>query len=151
MTRDQILSSVKQAFDCYERPFQFVRGTCRCEECCEHETTMQGFTPGAIPLEELDNPGWDPICFASDEAFAYLLPSLAAVVLNHPNGYVDQFLFHLNNADRLARLNPSQAVAMVQVLDYLVLEHGPLLDQNRAADDLFVIRAQLQAIIKPSA
>jgi len=37
MTRSDILAEVWQVFDQSPRPTMFIRGTCSCEECMEHE------------------------------------------------------------------------------------------------------------------
>ena len=76
MTCDDVMRVVNTAFGDVPRPATFIRGTCDCAECREHEETMQSVTSENVPLDLVDNPGWDPICFASDEAFVYLMPGL---------------------------------------------------------------------------
>lgn len=56
----------------------------------DHETEMQAFDPDRLPLAQLNNPGWDPICFASNAAFGYLLPGLVKLVLTFADDYIDQ-------------------------------------------------------------
>lgn len=107
MKADAIIAEAERAFSGLSRPDMFIRGTCTCEECLEHEATMQSFVPENMPLDKLDKPGWDPICFASDEAFAYFMPGLVRLVLQHTDDYVQQFLFHLENADRVAAFTPN--------------------------------------------
>ena len=149
MNRHEILAEVRNAFSDLPRPVMFIRGTCNCEECLEHEETMQSFTPEALPLDKLDNPGWDPICFASDEAFAYLVPGLVEHVLEHTDDYITQFLYHLENSDRIARFTEEQARALLQVLDFLTLECAEILDINSAVDDLYRVRELLEPIASP--
>ena len=124
----------------------FIRETCSCEECLEHEAEMQAFDPDNLPLEKLDNPGWDPICFASNAAFAYLMPGLVRLVLDHADDYVQQFLFHVDQAERLDALSPAQALALARVLDYLALQEGEAVDNNLVADELIRAREGLEKL-----
>ncbi len=149
MKKDDIIAEAQQAFSGLSRPGMFIRGTCKCEECLEHEETMQSFTPDNVPLDKLDNPGWDPICFASDKAFAYFMPGLVRLVLQHTDDYVQQFLFHLENSDRIAVFTQKQARALLYVLDYLTLECSEILDNNLVVDELDRTREKLEAVVAP--
>lgn len=113
----------------------------------EHEEEMRTFPPQALPLDKLDNPGWDPICFASNAALAYFLPGLVRLVLDHTGDYAGQFLFHLEQPERLASFSPSQARALCDVLDFMTLERTAAVAESLAADDLFRTREKLQQII----
>ena len=144
MTREQILSEVQEAFGQPRRPDMFIRGTCGCEECLEHEAEMQTFNPDNLPLDKLDNPGWDPICFASNEAFAYFAPGLVKLVLDHPDDYIQQFIFHAQQPERLAAFTPGQARALVHVLDFLVLHEAKALENNLVVDELNRTRGKLE-------
>ena len=146
MTRYQIISEVKKVFGHFRRPDMFIRGTCRCDECMEHEADMQTFNPDDLPLDRLNNPGWDPICFASDEAFGYFMPGLAKLVLDHANDYIQQFIFHTEQPERLVVLTPEQAQALCHVLDFLVLHESEALDNNLAVDDVYRTREKLANI-----
>ena len=149
MKKDEVMAEVQEAFSGIRRPAMFIRGTCRCEECLEHEQTMQSLPATDMPLDTLANPGWDPICFASDEAFAYLLPGLVRLVLEHPDGYIRQFLFHLENSDRIAGLDQQQRRSLRNVLDFLTLEHADVLDSNLAVDELNRTREMLELATPP--
>jgi hypothetical protein len=149
MTRDEIISEVNVCFDSLPRPAMFIRGTCGCEECLEHQETMQSFTADDLPLDKLDNPGWDPICFASDEAFAYLMPGLVRLVLCHTDDYIQQFLFHLENSERIASFTGPQATALLHVLDFLALNEAEALDNNLAVDEPNRTRGKLEPVAAP--
>ena len=138
------MSEVQEAFAGVPRPAIFIRGTCQCEECLTHEQVMQSFTPSALPLAKLDNPGWDPICFASDKAFAYLIPGLVRVVLYHTDEYIQQFLFHLENPGRIALFTRPQAAALLHVLDFLAINEAGALDNNLVLDELNRTRKKLK-------
>ena len=68
-----------------------------CEECEEHDQTLLALDIDIIGIDELGNPGWDPICFASPEGKKYYLPALIRLSLDTmmDEFYLDQFLFHL--------------------------------------------------------
>lgn len=112
----------------------------------EHDGVMQRFTSADLPLEQLNNPGWDPICFASDDAFVYLMPGLIKLALDHTDDYIQQFIFHVEQPDRLAVLSSEQAQALTDVLDYLVLHKAKELDDNLVVDDLLRAKEQLEII-----
>jgi hypothetical protein len=140
MTKEQVISEIDKAFGGIGRPEMFIRGTCRCEECLEHEAEMQAFNPGDLDPDKLDNPGWDPICFASNRALGYLMPGLVRLVLDHTERYVDQFVFHVEQPERLAAFSPRQARALICVLDFLVLNEAGALDGGFVADAVFRAR-----------
>ena len=68
-----------------------------CEECEEHDQALLAVDIDTIGLDELGNPGWDPICFASPEGKKYYLPAFIRLSLHtmKDDFYLDQFLFHL--------------------------------------------------------
>lgn len=108
LRREKVLSEIWEAFGHYSRPETFIRGTCSCDECMEHEDNMQRFDRGNLSLEQLNNPAWDPICFASNEAFAYFMPGLVKLLLNHTDDYTQQFIFHVEQPERLSILHQSR-------------------------------------------
>lgn len=147
MTRNEVIDEVRNAFAGAPRPKMFIRGTCRCDECLEHEQDMQSFSPDDLPIQKLCNPGWDPICFASNQAFAYLVTGLVTLVLEHPDEYIQQFIFHVEQPERLEYFTPSQAGALIKVMDILVLEEAAAVDNNCAVDDLFRVRNELNRVL----
>ena len=70
-----------------------------CCECAEHDATLLAQDVNSIGIEQLGNPGWDPLCFASPEGFVYYLPALLRITLDTMDKpqehYLDQLLFHL--------------------------------------------------------
>jgi len=146
MTKDEIIAQVDQSFGNLPRPRMFIRGTCSCDECMEHEETMHSFALPDLPLDKLGYPSWDPICFASDNAFAYLIPGLVRLVLNHTENYVSQFLFHLDSPDRIAVLSKRQRLTLLHTLDYLFMNETEALDNNMVIDDFVRVRDKLEQI-----
>ena len=92
-----ILEEVKEMFATELRSEAFIDYN-HCEECADHNETLKKYDRNAIPLEELNNPGWYPICFVTPEAFRYLFPRLCELAYGVGNEYyLGQFLFHLEN------------------------------------------------------
>ncbi len=113
--KEEALAAVAEAFREVPRPQEFIWGTCRCEECLEHNQTLANHTPATITLEELGYPGWDPLCFANEQAFLYYLPAMMRLIFQDPY-YIDQVLFHLNCSSRPGPLTVPQAEALVRAL-----------------------------------
>jgi hypothetical protein len=143
MTYNEILTEVQNEFSGIPRPKMFIRGTCLCTECLEHEEDMQKFWPDNLPLHKLDNPGWDPICFASDDAFAYMVPGLIKLVLDYTDDYIQQFLFHIGQEDRIAILSKGQRCALIHVLDFLKVNSTYAIENNVADRDMKQTRKKL--------
>jgi hypothetical protein len=70
-----------------------------CEECAEHDETLLNHSIDSISLLELGNPGWDPICFCSNEGKKYYIPAFIRLSLEtmRDEFYFGQFLFHLES------------------------------------------------------
>jgi hypothetical protein len=80
MTDKEILALICSTFDGIERPAHFTNYK-HCEECAEHEATMQARTPDTLAIEDVENPGWTPICFLTPEGFQYFMPGLIRLAL----------------------------------------------------------------------
>ena len=52
------------------KPAHFVDHR-HCCECAEHDETLTTFDVDSIDLQQLGNPGWDPLCFSSSEGLIY--------------------------------------------------------------------------------
>ena len=106
----------------------------------EHNETMKAHTREDITIHELGNAAWDPMCFASDEAFVYYLPAMFRLAFG-PDDYIDQLLFHLDSPGRLDALDRKQAQAVLKALWVLVEERGHEI-QGTSAD------RQLESVIE---
>jgi hypothetical protein len=122
MDKGQVKAEVKRAFQAVSRPVEFTNAA-HCDECAEHNQTLQAHTPETISLAELGNAGWDPICFVWPTAFLYYFPAMARLVLDEPEDYLDQFLFHLTYEGEQSRFfhhfTPDQRQATLSVLRYI--------------------------------
>jgi hypothetical protein len=70
-----------------------------CCECAEHDDTLMTVDVNSIGLQQLGNPGWDPLCFTSVEGLLYYMPALIRLNLETmatpQKRYLEQLLFHL--------------------------------------------------------
>ncbi len=149
MTPTEAVQKVREAFRESLRPEGlFIDGTCRCEECEEHHRTLSSHDVDSITLEELGNPGWDPICFASDAAFLYYLPAMFRLAFEDDGYYIYQLLFHLNLPHRMAAVNRSQAIAMRLALDAWAELHAGGVEEECYRKQLDEALGRLEEIIQ---
>lgn len=129
MTPDDVIAEVQKIFAGVPRPEAFIRGTCHCDECLEHDRTLAAHTPATITLKELGSPAWDPMCFANDDAFRYYMPALIRLAFEDEY-YVDQLLFHLNCPGRVEAMTAPEAQAVQAALWALVENKGQTVLDN---------------------
>ena len=114
-----------------------------CCECAEHDETLLAADRDSIGLEQLGNPGWDPLCFTSPEGFLYYMPALVRLTLDTidkpTESYLDQMLFHLikdGPANSLvSACNEAQRKFIAQFLEYLVTQHSDQIAAEVFASD----------------
>ncbi len=129
MGTDSLLSAIDKAFEC-ARPEQMVRTPAHCDECAEHENTLQSVTPESVSLTQVGSPSWDPVCFITDEAYSHFMPGFARLALGRgDNYYLDQFLFHLESG-RIDSLNKAQCQALAALLDHLYVTNSTESEEN---------------------
>jgi len=81
MTDSDLLDAVARTFGGHPRPRVFTNAD-HCCECAEHNQTLSAHTPESLSVDDVGNPGWDPICFATPSA--YLFPSGVGPSGAHP-------------------------------------------------------------------
>lgn len=118
-----------------EKPEHFT-DFAHCEECAEHDQTLLSSTVRTIGLDELGNPGWDPICFCSEVGKKYYTPAFVRLSLESVNSefYFGQFLFHLesdgkNNKYYLA-CTPDQRTFIAEFIAYMISAFPLEIEQN---------------------
>lgn len=138
---DNVLRRVSREFSEIPRPKEFTNPD-HCCECADHDCTLQNFTPETISFNELGNPGWDPVCFMTDEAFKYFFPAFCRLAANgdHETWYLDQFLFHLNydgkRNSRWQSFDCYQRQLVREFLEALLETRAKEIEQNGDSDDL---------------
>ncbi len=144
MNENFYLKSIK-LFNCQKRPEIFLENPKHCSECVEHEETLQKYTYENIPIDELDNPGWNPICYISTTGFAYYIPAFIRLILEQTKDSecLGQFLFHINYNDSknkfLNYFSFEQKRFLISFLSYL-LENSPKYGIDKI-DEEYLIKA----------
>lgn len=145
MTSDfDILQRVQHAFAGCRRPEHFTDFT-HCEECAEHDELLRSRDIHTLRIEDVGNPGWNPICFISPEGFVYYLPALARLSLAEPDyahgWYGGQLLWHLCYDGHQNKLwlacTPEQRLSVVELLRHIGETRASLVDSELHTDDLF--------------
>ncbi|HEX6987819.1 MAG TPA: DUF6714 family protein [Planctomycetaceae bacterium] len=146
-SKADILAAIDAAFGREPRPEHFTNYR-HCDECAEHDETFRSRTPETIGLDELGNPGWDPVCFVNVEGYKHYMPAFARLALDgsevrqtseglpYRHGYLDQFLFHLWE-ERLAAFGDAQRGAVFNLLEYVLDEMPEEADRSSQVDRLF--------------
>jgi len=115
-----------------------------CCECAEHDATLLAYDVDSIGIEQLGNPGWDPLCFASMDGLLYYLPALIRLTLETMDTpqkrYLDQLLFHLirdgKDHELVRACSPEQRAFVAEFLAYVIDQYSAKLDGCTYADDL---------------
>jgi hypothetical protein len=146
-TDQRLIDAVRHAFGAEPRPEHFTNYR-HCCECVEHDALLASRDLDSLRLEDVNNAGWDPICFATAEAFRYYLPALVRLVFESAtteDWYLPQLLFHLivdglrNRRVRCCTAGQQRAVAavlrhVVETQPELVLHYGIEDDLQRALE-----------------
>jgi hypothetical protein len=134
-TAKQLLATAQHLFGNATRPQHFTNHT-HCCECAEHDETLNAHTPQTIGHDELGNMAWDPICFATEEAFLYYFPALVRLTLqgHGETYYFDQFLFHVildgPRNKRWISFDLEQRLFVVKVLEYMLENRTEAINRN---------------------
>ena len=117
------------------KPANFVNYQ-HCCECAEHEQTLSTSDVDTIDLEQLGNPGWDPLCFSSAEGLMYYMPALIRLTLDtmDKQAFIDQMLFHLiqDGIDNrlVSACSKEQREFMAAFLQYLVENYSSRIEEG---------------------
>ena len=144
--RESILRRLRDAFPEQMRPVDFTNRA-HCDECEEHHQTLAGKSQITLTREDLGQPGWDPITFATEEGYLYYMPSFCRVVMDcvGENCYLEQFLDQMNG-NRIEGMNPLQSSAVHDFLCFLRLSRAESLD----AEDKEVLDRRILALFNQS-
>jgi hypothetical protein len=118
-----------------------------CCECAKHDETLLAHDVDSIGLQQLGNPGWDPLCFSSPEGIIYYMPALVRLTLDTINSpqdrYLGQMLFHLikdgPNNRLVTACTTGQRNFIAGFLEYLIENHSSQIDDCYCSWD--VLRA----------
>ena len=88
---------IRKLFSGQHRPDHFTDYT-HCEECADHDATLQQYDNTSLPLDKVNNQAWDPVCFLTPEGFRYYYPRLCELAYGSGDDfYLESFLIHLEN------------------------------------------------------
>lgn len=137
MTTDEdIIEKIDRAFGPVERPVYFCTDHyVEYDEATEHDKLLASRTRKTLRLEDVNNGGWDPLCFSSAQGIAYYMPSLIRLVFaDNPHGYAQQMLFHLYSGYEHNKLwlycNKEQKEAVAAFIGHWVVTRAEYIDQH---------------------
>ncbi len=143
MQAEQWLTEANRLFT-GPRPEHFTNYQ-HCEECAEHDQTLRDHDLHSLTMEQLGNPGWDPVCFCTVEAKLYLMPALVRLTLETIEGeaYIDQFLFHLawdgEDNELVKHCSSEQREFICRLLSFLLENYTEQVDQGFCGDELLSV------------
>lgn len=134
---------IKQAKNIFavKRPAHFTDFE-HCMECAEHDETMLGSSIDEIGINELGNPGWDPLCFCLAQGIEYYFPALVRLSLdtaNCPDFYFEQLLFHLTYDGTENRFikhcSDPQREFVAQFIEHMIATYPEEIEDNICTTD----------------
>lgn len=139
---NKVLRTIDESFGTAGRPEHFTNYM-HCDECADHDELLQERARETLKIEDVGNPGWDPLCFTSPEGLAYFFPALARLALAEPTygygWYGNQLLFHLYYGFKENKLfkycNENQRGAVAQLLSHIIETRVTLVEEYEATDE----------------
>lgn len=153
--KHEIIENIELAFASCKRPREFVTNPSHCEECAEHDNTLRNTDRERIGLRELGRAGWDPLCFASPQAFLYYFPSMVRLLFDQSanDAYLAQFLFHCTSEENQVRCFPKfsllQAQATADLLRFMKMNWRKKIERDlltETVDDAVRIWSDLETM-----
>lgn len=140
---EQIRDRLYSEFSDYARPEHFTDYE-HCDECAEHDETMQSADLETLTAAHMGTGGWSPLSFLTEEAFGYYMPRLMELALIedrnvHGEPFATLIMFHLNptsDYDRFSAYTPSQCEAILDALLYIQKRHRETIVEYLFDEDL---------------
>lgn len=140
----EAIAAVDLAFGSLPKPEHFTNYT-HCQECAEHDELLRSRTRETLAIQDVGNPGWEPLCFSSPEGIAFYMPSLARLAFAEPTygygWYGDQLLFHLYSGgldNKLYRYCNAKQREAIAVLIGAMIECNSADIESSASEDEFL-------------
>jgi len=138
----EVLKEIRKACKA-PRPERFTDRD-HCGECAAHDDLLRSRDLDSLRVEDFGNPGWDPICFVTEQSFFYYLPALAGLSLDQPSPghgwYFDQLLFHLTyegpSNRRMLAAGPRHKAAVLLLLGHVQGTRAGLIDEYGCGKEL---------------
>ena len=144
MTQIQtIIKRNYQVFADIPRPDHFTSFE-HCDECFEHDETMQKAGLRTLEAKAMGTAGWSPLSFLTEDGLSYYMPRLLELSLNldkNESGelFLSLFVFHLvptEDYDRFARFNHQQCNAVLESLRFALSQHRELIVEELIQEDI---------------
>ena len=135
-----IREKVRVTFRKGRKPGHFTNHS-HCDECKEHDDVLRARNVNTLTIQDVGNPGWDPICYISPEGFEYYFPAFVRLTLAAPReSYLSQFLFHLAYEGARNRhfrhFAPQQREVVVAFLRHVLENHRDIVEEQDCEDEL---------------
>ncbi|NNE63820.1 MAG: hypothetical protein HKN34_07045 [Gammaproteobacteria bacterium] len=107
-----------------------------CAECAEHDKTLLASSIDQIGMNELGNPGWDPLCFCSAPGIDYYIPALLRLSLDTVTNefYFEQLLFHLEYSGKENRFlkycSSSQREFIASFIEHMISTYPEEIEES---------------------
>lgn len=139
-----IIAEVMKAFGPVERPEHFTNHL-HCEECAEHDDVLRLHDRESLKIDDVSNPGWDPISFCSPQGKAYYMPTLVRFALEEsPDSYyLMQLISHLEvggpDSPIISYCSKPQCLSIANFIEHVVHSRASYVESYDATDQ--VLRA----------
>ena len=133
MTDNEICELANRVFAGSPRPEHFTNYT-HCSECEEHDDLLRSRNLDTLQVDDIDNPGWDAICYLTPDGWLYYFPAFVRLSFSDlENSYISQFLFHLSYAENdksFSLFNRQKRQAVVALLHYIREHHMAIVQES---------------------
>jgi len=140
MSDDQLIELVDQVFGASLRPEHFTDFE-HCEECAEHDDLLRSRDRVSLTIDDVGNPGWDPLVASSASGIAYFMPTLVRLAMQSDDAtdglwFAGHLMMHFWHGGRhnkcLIDFDVAQRDAIVALAEFLINERshecGPYLE-----------------------
>jgi hypothetical protein len=138
MTDNDMSELVNRAFADSPRPEHFTDYR-HCSECAEHDDLLRSRNLETLAIEDINNGGWQPLCFLSPEGWRYYFSAFVRLTFaNLQDSFLEQFLFFLPRAadEDFSLFNLDQRAAVRAFLYHVREQHMDLVEDERCESEL---------------
>jgi hypothetical protein len=138
MTDNELYLLVNQAFAVASRPEHFANYT-HCPECKEHDDLWRSRNLDTLEVGDINNPGWQPVCFLTPEGWLYYFPAFVRLTLENPqDSFLEQFLFFLPRVtdEDFSLFNYEQKTVVLTFLRHVRDNHKDLVEYEGLEGEL---------------
>jgi len=138
----EILQIIDNVFNIVEKPKMFI-DPALSEEHAEHNDTLLSRSKSTLQLEDVGNPGWNPISYISGEGMAYFFPALTRLALDPPeygyDWYAELLLMHLTLGEAFEKFynycSVEQKAAVAEFINHIIITRVELIEKHNCRND----------------